>query len=117
MRGFFSLAATSATFAGAGFGASVLFGLIGMAPAGVIMAMAGQEMRPQVRAFGMGVFFTIYYAIMLITPPIAGAILDATGNAQGPLWLAMALFAMVVPLGIAFQFIKMVPQTGQRKEV
>lgn len=99
------------------FGASVLFGLIGMAPAGVIMAMAGQAMRPQVRAFGMGVFFTVYYAIMLITPPVAGAVLDATGNAQGPLWLAMILFAMVVPLGIAFQVFRRPPLTNHEREV
>ncbi|MCR9109130.1 MFS transporter [Marivita sp. XM-24bin2] len=94
---------------GAGIGASVLFGLIGMAPAGVIMAMAGQAMRPQVRAFGMGLFFTVYYAIMLVTPPAAGAILDATGDAQGPMWLAIILFASVVPLSLAFQNIKNVP--------
>ncbi|MEM9434647.1 MAG: MFS transporter [Pseudomonadota bacterium] len=87
----------------AGLSASVLFGLIGMAPAGVIMAMAGQAMRPQVRAFGMGIFFTIYYAINLITPPVAGAILDATGNVLAPLWLAMVLFATVVPLGILYR--------------
>jgi MFS family permease len=102
---------------GAGIGASILFGLIGMAPAGVIMAMAGQAMRPQVRAFGMGMFFTVYYAIMWITPPVAGAILDATGNPQGPLWLAMILFAVVVPLGIAFQFLKCAPVTGQEGKV
>ena len=102
---------------GAGIGASILFGLIGMAPAGVIMAMAGQAMRPQVRAFGMGMFFTVYYAIMWITPPVAGAILDATGNPQGPLWLAMILFAVVVPLGIAFQFSKCAPVTGQEGKV
>jgi len=101
----------------AGVGASVLFGLIGMAPAGVIMAMAGQAMRPQVRAFGMGIFFTIYYAIMWITPPVAGAILDATGNPQGPLYLAMILFAAVVPLGIAFQFLKGVPMMAQEGKV
>ncbi|MEM6311215.1 MAG: MFS transporter [Pseudomonadota bacterium] len=102
---------------GAGVGASILFGLIGMAPAGVIMAMAGQAMRPQVRAFGMGMFFTVYYAIMWITPPIAGAILDATGNPQGPLWLAMILFALVVPLGIAFQFLNDTPKMGQERKV
>jgi MFS family permease len=101
---------------GAGFGASVLFGLIGMAPAGVIMAMAGQAMRPQVRAFGMGIFFTVYYAIMLVTPPVAGAILDATGNAQGPIWLAILLFSAVVPLSLAFQYIKNVPRVGLAKE-
>ncbi|WP_282060414.1 CynX/NimT family MFS transporter [Roseobacter litoralis] len=102
---------------GAGVGASILFGLIGMAPAGVIMAMASQAMRPQVRAFGMGVFFTVYYAIMWITPPVAGAILDATGKTQGPLFLAMILFAAVVPLGIAFQFFKDAPMMGQEGKV
>ncbi len=101
----------------AGVGASVLFGLIGMAPAGVIMAMAGQAMRPHVRAFGMGVFFTVYYAIMWITPPIAGAILDVTGNPQAPLLLAMILFAAVVPLGIAFQFFKGAPEIGNERKV
>lgn len=39
----------------AGPGASLLFGLIGMAPAGIIMALAGEAVRPQVRAFGMGI--------------------------------------------------------------
>lgn len=91
---------------GAGLLASLLFGLIGMAPAGVIMAMAGQAMRPQVRAFGMGIFFTIYFAIMLIIPPVAGAILDTTGNPEGPIWLAMILFASVVPLALMFQRLK-----------
>jgi len=91
---------------GAGLLASLLFGLVGMAPAGVIMALAGLALRPEVRAFGMGVFFTIYYAIMLATPPAAGAILDATGQAQGALWLAMILFASVVPFVFAFKYIK-----------
>jgi MFS family permease len=93
----------------AGLGSSLLFGLIGMAPAGVIMAMSGQALRPQVRAFGMGIFFTVYFAIMLVTPPVAGAILDATGSTQGPIWLAIILFASVVPLAIAFQHFKIQP--------
>jgi hypothetical protein len=33
------------TVDGAGMGASILFGLVGMAPAGVIMALAGEAMR------------------------------------------------------------------------
>ena len=94
---------------GAGIGASLLFGLVGMAPAGVIMAMSGQALRPQVRAFGMGIFFTVYYAIMLVTPPVAGAILDTTNSAQSPLWLAIILFALVVPLSIAFGYFKNSP--------
>lgn len=92
---------------GAGFGASLLFGLVGMAPAGTIMALAGQALRPEVRAFGMGVFFTIYYAVMMITPPVAGAIFDVSGRAMGPIWLAMLMFALVVPLAFAFRCIKL----------
>ncbi|MGP6086293.1 MFS transporter [Antarctobacter jejuensis] len=94
---------------GAGLTASLLFGLVGMAPAGVIMALSGLAMRPEVRAVGMGVFFTIYYAIMLATPPMAGAILDATGQPIGAIWLAMVMFASVVPLALAFQFFKAAP--------
>lgn len=94
------------SYPGAGLTASLLFGLIGMAPAGVIMALAGLALRSEVRAFGMGVFFTIYYAFMLATPPAAGAILDATGRPQGPIWLAMILFASVVPFAVAFKFIR-----------
>jgi predicted MFS family arabinose efflux permease len=102
---------------GAGFGASLLFGLIGMAPAGVIMAMAGQALRPQVRAFGMGIFFTVYYAIMLVTPPVAGTILDATSNAQGPIWLAILLFALVVPIALMYQYFRTAPLVGSEKKV
>ena len=71
-----------------------------------LLALAGLALRPEVRAFGMGVFFTVYYAIMLATPPAAGAIFDATGQPQGPIWLAMALFASVVPLALSFEMFR-----------
>lgn len=102
---------------GAGLGASLLFGLIGMAPAGVIVAMSGHALRPQVRAFGMGIFFTVYYAIMLITPPVAGVILDATGRAQGAVWLAIILFASVIPIVVAFQHFKDQPKRTVKEEI
>jgi cyanate permease len=65
----------------------------------------------------MGIFFTIYYAIMLVTPPVAGAISDATGNFQGPIWLAIILFALVVPLSITFQYFKHPLNLGLKKKV
>lgn len=91
---------------GGGGAASLLFGLVGMAPAGVIMSLAGLALRPEARAFGMGVFFTIYYAIMVAIPPVAGAILDATDQPQGAILLAKVLFASVVPLALTFTLIK-----------
>lgn len=91
---------------GAGLPASLLFGLIGMAPAGVIMALAGAAVGPERRAFGMGVFFTVYHARMTAAPPVAGAIFDATGHPQAPLVLGMVLFAAVVPAELLFRHLE-----------
>ncbi|MEO1119987.1 MAG: MFS transporter [Pseudomonadota bacterium] len=88
---------------GAGLPASLLFGLIGMAPAGVIMALSGEAMRPENRAFGMGVFFSVYYAVMAAAPPIAGWIYDQTGEPFYPLQIGVLLFALVIPATLAFR--------------
>ncbi len=91
---------------GAGLGASLLFGLLGMAPAGVIMALAGQAVAPERRALGMGIFFTIYHAFMTAAPPVAGALFDATGRVGAPLIFGMVLFASVVPATLGFRYFR-----------
>ncbi len=91
---------------GAGLSASLLFGLLAMAPAGVILSLAGQAMRPERRAFGMGVFYTVYYAIMTAVPPISGAIYDVRNHPEDALLFGMILFATVVPAAFAFKYIK-----------
>jgi MFS family permease len=102
---------------GAGVGASLLFGLLGMAPAGVIIALAGQAVAVERRAFGMGVFLTIYYAIITLAPPLAGWIFDRTGAPDGAIVLGVALFALVLPATMMFQFIKSRPVGPQRQEI
>ncbi len=87
---------------GAGLSASLLLGLVGMAPAGVIMALAGQAVAPERRAFGMGVFFTIYYLAMTAAPPVAGGIVDETGGPKGAIVFGAALFALVPPAVMMF---------------
>ena len=101
----------------AGLAASLLFGLVGMAPAGVIMALTGEAMRPEQRAFGMGVFSTVFYAIMLVTPPIAGAIFDATGRAGGPIMFGAVLFAGVLTATLAFRHAKSVGPVPAPRQV
>lgn len=88
---------------GAGLAASLFFGLIGMAPAGVIMALSGEAVRPERRAIGMGVFFTVYYGVMAAVPPAAGWLYDVSGSAWHPILVAIALFAAVVPLAGGFR--------------
>lgn len=91
---------------GAGLPASLIFGLVGMAPAGVIMALAGQAVTPERRAFGMGVFFTVYYAMMTASPPVAGWVLDRTGAPDGAILFGAALFALVLPVAVPFRMLK-----------
>lgn len=91
---------------GAGLAASLIFGLVGMAPAGVIVALAGQAVAPERRAFGMGVFLTIYYAVATASPPAAGWILDRSGTPESALLFGAALFALVPPVAILFRMLK-----------
>jgi MFS family permease len=91
---------------GAGLEASLLFGLVGMAPAGVIIALAGQAVAPERRAFGIGVFFTVYYAIMTASPPIAGWLLDQTGTPDSAIHFGAVLFSLVLPMAVLFRMVK-----------
>ena len=91
---------------GAGLVASLLFGLVGMAPAGVIMALAGQAVAPERRAFGIGVFFTVYYAIMTASTPVAGWLLDRTGAPDSAILFGATLFALVFPVALLFRVLK-----------
>lgn len=85
---------------------SLAFGLLGMAPAGVIMAMTGDAMRPENRSFGMGVFFSSYFLLMTPTPAIAGWIYDQTGDAHDALIFGAALFALTALCHAGFQILK-----------
>ncbi|MBC7178664.1 MAG: MFS transporter, partial [Roseovarius sp.] len=96
--------------------ASLLFGLIGMAPAGVIMALAGQAVAPERRAFGMGMFFTVYYAIITASPPMAGWLLDRTGAPHSAILFGAALFAIVFPVAVLFRMLKTRPTAAPIKE-
>lgn len=69
----------------------VLLGTIGFGCAGVIMSLTGDAMPAESRAFGMGVFFTVFFAIGLPAPGIAGWFYDISGNVAMPMLFASAL--------------------------
>lgn len=73
-------------------GLSLAFGLVGMAPAGVIMALTGEAVAKERRAFGMGIFFTNFFLIMAPAPALAGWLFDRAQDAYAPILLAAALF-------------------------
>jgi predicted MFS family arabinose efflux permease len=83
---------------------SLAYGLIGMAPAGLIMALTGAAMAPEKRAFGMGVFLSAYYVITAPAPAIAGWLFDRLGDPYLPILFAIALFAATLVANFAFRF-------------
>ncbi len=85
---------------------SLMFGLLGMAPAGIIMALVGQAMRPENRAFGMGIFFSIYFLVTAPAPTIAGWLFDRSGDAFQPVLFAAVLFGLTALFNLVFRMLQ-----------
>ncbi|MBT8414618.1 MAG: MFS transporter [Boseongicola sp.] len=66
---------------GALTGVFALGGFVFGLGAGLIMTLPGQVLAPNARSFGMGVFFTVYYALMMVAPAIAGGMAERSGDA------------------------------------
>jgi nitrate/nitrite transporter NarK len=63
--------------------------------AGSIMTLPGEVLGPEARAFGMGVFFTVYYVVMMSAPGIAGGVAERSGD----IGLTFVLGAVLLGLG------------------
>ncbi|MEZ5876690.1 MAG: hypothetical protein R3D43_02385 [Tepidamorphaceae bacterium] len=59
----------------------IALGLVGALAAGPILSLPAAMMQPHNRAFGMGVFFTIYYLCIFAGPVVAGTLAETFGNA------------------------------------
>lgn len=66
---------------GAVISAVIALGLISGQPAGPMMSLPARALRPETRAIGMGLFYTLYYAAMMLGPVIGGACAKSTGSA------------------------------------
>ena len=59
----------------------IALGLMGGLPAGPIMSLPARVLQPHTRAIGMGVFFTMFFAAMMLGPVIGGACAKWAGSA------------------------------------
>jgi MFS family permease len=80
--------------------AFVLFCILGVLfalGAGPTMTLPAEVLSPQSRAIGMGVFFTIYYALMMFGPRVGGGVAEATNDAGAAILVgaAMSLVAAI----------------------
>jgi MFS family permease len=59
----------------------IALGLVCGLPAGPIMSLPARVLQPGTRAIGMGIFYTVYYAAMMLGPVIGGVVAKWIGNA------------------------------------
>ena len=79
-------------------GWAMLTGFFGSLHPGVIMAVGALSAKPENRAVGMGLFYTIYYLGGTIGPALCGWTADRMGAPEGGILAAAALSALTVPL-------------------
>ena len=77
---------------------AVLLGVGGSIQPGVIMAVGTLSARPENRAVGMGLFYTIYYLGGTFAPALCGVAADFAGRPEGGLLAAAAICLLAIPL-------------------
>lgn len=82
--------------------ALVALGLIFGPPAGILVALPVEVLRPANRAPGMGLFYTCYYIGMPTLTALAGFVLEATGNPAAP--LLYGALVIIVAIGVLALF-------------
>lgn len=92
----FAIALLAATRTGAVIPAFVALGLVGGLSAGPIMSLPARVLTPPVRAVGMGIHFTLFYAFVVAAPIVAGILSTRIGTA------AAAFDFGAVMLGLCF---------------
>lgn len=86
---------------------SIAAGLVGFAPAGLVMALTSEAMAPHKRAFGMGVFFSAWFLMTAPAPAIAGWLRDRTGDADAPMLFVIVAIVLTIAGYGAFRWAAM----------
>lgn len=67
------------------------YGAVSGLVAGPIMSLPARALAPEMRIVGMGLFFTVYYAIFIAAPALAGSVAELSGAVETAFWCAAAL--------------------------
>ncbi|MEM6636395.1 MAG: MFS transporter [Pseudomonadota bacterium] len=87
------------TAASLGWLPGILFpitGLVGGLAAGPIMTLPARVLPVETRATGLGLFFAIYYLLIVTGPIIGGFVAELAGTTLATFWLAAAMLAICV---------------------
>jgi predicted MFS family arabinose efflux permease len=88
---------------------AVLVLVIGI-PGGPLMALPAQALRPESRASGMGIFFTVFYVMMAVLPGTAGLVRDLSGSVAAPALFAAALVLLCAAGLLLFHAVRRLPE-------
>jgi MFS family permease len=77
---------------------ALLLGVVGSIQPGVTMAVGTLSARPENRAVGMGLFYTLYYLGGTVAPALCGMAADYSARPEGGLLAAAAISALAIPL-------------------
>jgi MFS family permease len=83
-----------------------IIGLVAGPPAGLIMKLPTEVLRPENRAAGMGVFYACFYAGMAGLVPLAGLLRDATQSPSAPLLFAAGVLLGATGALMCFRFLQ-----------
>jgi DHA1 family inner membrane transport protein len=75
-----------------------IFGTIASMHGGLIVQIGTLAARPENRAVGMALFYTVYYIGGSILPALCGRAADLTGDPSGALLAAAAVSLLAIPL-------------------
>ena len=92
---------------GAVIASVIALGLVSGQPAGPVMSLPARVLQPATRAIGMGVFYTLYYATMMLGPIIGGAAAKWTGSAAAAFDFGAAVLVACPLLLVVFNAIAM----------
>jgi MFS family permease len=83
----------------------ILIGIVSGLPGAAIMSLPARVLKPQDRAMGMAIFYTIYYFLMLTIPSLQGYWAKVAGSSSVNVDMAAALLTVTLLLVLVFELV------------
>lgn len=90
----------------------VILGAVAGISAGPIMSLPSRVLAPVNRATGMGIFYSIYYLVVVLGPLVAGKMADAAGRISITFDLGTAMLGASAALLLAFRHLSRLKATA-----
>ena len=94
-----------------------LLGLVAGIPAGPIMSLPTKVLPPEKRAVGTGIFYALFYLLVVLAPIGAGYLADISGRASIAFDLGVAMLAVSVMPMIAYRRLEKMIREGEGSHV